>query len=191
MWYYYDKSGNKIGPFKGRELRLLALQGTITPDTVLEGSDGRTIIAGKAGGLPFPEAPPLSQPDTSNPFDTDSPATNNPFDLSGEEASSPGFFDIRFTRFITNVWISIIWCTVIAFHFLGYSVMVLAILYMMATADTESARIAGFLFLLLGTVGWLLSLLFSRMGLEFIIVVFRIETHLRTMKEVFEREGEQ
>ncbi|MCL2305752.1 MAG: GYF domain-containing protein [Planctomycetaceae bacterium] len=58
-WYYYDNNGNKIGPVRGRELKQLALQGTVTPETVLESSEGRILVAGNASHLTFAEAPPL------------------------------------------------------------------------------------------------------------------------------------
>jgi len=53
-WYYYDEDGEKAGPVRGRELKNLARQGVITPETILEDSKGRVIIASQAGALPFP-----------------------------------------------------------------------------------------------------------------------------------------
>jgi len=95
----------------------------------------------------FPETPPLPPPGISNPFDTAPPAAENPFAFSGYQsgANSPGFFDIRFTRFITNIYISVIWCIVIATHFLGYGVTMLVMLYAMANIDNATG--AGFCFL--------------------------------------------
>jgi len=63
-WFYYDKSGAKVGPIRTQELKALAQQGVITPETVVENADGRTAIAGKVNGLEFSLGSPVppSQP---------------------------------------------------------------------------------------------------------------------------------
>jgi len=43
IWYYYDKNGKKVGPVDGKYFKQLAQQGTITPETVLEDGEGRTL----------------------------------------------------------------------------------------------------------------------------------------------------
>jgi len=80
--------------------------------------------------------------------------------------SPPRFFDIfdiGFTRFITNVWISIIWIIVIIGH-----CSVVPFVYFSLSDN-----------LLVALLLTLLSLLGSRMLLELIIVIFRIETNTR------------
>ena len=53
-WYYYDNSGQKQGPIRGRQLKNLARNGIITPRTFIETEDGRITLAGNAQNLPFP-----------------------------------------------------------------------------------------------------------------------------------------
>ena len=52
-WYFYDANGYKIGPIKGRELKQSAQQGLITPETVVEDENGRTVLAKQVTGLTF------------------------------------------------------------------------------------------------------------------------------------------
>jgi hypothetical protein len=52
-WYYFDKNGEKIGAVRGRELKELARQGIVTPETLVEDENGRTVLARKIQGLPF------------------------------------------------------------------------------------------------------------------------------------------
>jgi hypothetical protein len=55
-WHYYDENGSKIGPIRGRELKALAQQGTVTPETRVEDENGRVALAKNVMGLPFYEA---------------------------------------------------------------------------------------------------------------------------------------
>jgi hypothetical protein len=54
IWHYYNDSGEKIGPVRGRELKALAQQGTVTPETKVEDGNGRTALAKNVQGLTFP-----------------------------------------------------------------------------------------------------------------------------------------
>lgn len=84
-WHYYNDNGEKIGPVRGRELKQLAMQGTITPETRVEDENGRTALAKNVTGLPFYETrqsesssvllPPTAEP---NPFTAALPVTENP-----------------------------------------------------------------------------------------------------------------
>ena len=56
MWHYFDENKEKIGPFSGRELKQLALQGTVTPETFVEDPSGRTGLAKDVTGLKFSDA---------------------------------------------------------------------------------------------------------------------------------------
>ena len=50
-WYYYNENDEKVGPVRGSDLKQLAEQGTITPDTQVEDQNGKTALAGKVIGL--------------------------------------------------------------------------------------------------------------------------------------------
>jgi len=81
-------------------------------------------------------------------------------------------FDIGFTRFISNTWISIIWVIVIVVHCLG------AIGATVYSFNVESP--VPFLIALFAVP---ISLLFCRMVLELGVVFFRIESNTRESKE--------
>ena len=92
-WYYYDKNGEKIGPITTSALKAIAAQGHITPETVIENRNGRSVVAGTVNGLTFPKPaphitngiygltpPPLPQPPVGpNPFSAAPPQGANPF----------------------------------------------------------------------------------------------------------------
>jgi len=52
-WFYYDIDGQKQGPYNGGQLKWLAKNGKITPDTVVETEEGKTAPARKVKGLTF------------------------------------------------------------------------------------------------------------------------------------------
>jgi len=54
-WYYYNESDEKVGPIRGRELKQLARQGTVTPETRVIDENGRTALAKSITGLTFSE----------------------------------------------------------------------------------------------------------------------------------------
>jgi hypothetical protein len=54
IWHYYNDSGEKIGPVRGRELKALVQQGTVTPETKVEDGEGHTARAKNVKGLTFP-----------------------------------------------------------------------------------------------------------------------------------------
>jgi len=232
-WYFYDNYGYKIGPIKGRELKQLAQEGTITPETRVEDENGRTALAKNITGLPFYEAkesesnpfsgdmssvvapPPPDQPIPSPfslpPSPPPPPPLSSPFAVPtspppynggmqpgyqnqgynppGEK--SPGIFDIRFTRFITNVWISVIWVIIIVAHFFTYLCVIFGMLISVGMAAQQGgedtfagAMMVSLVMFLPVTVGLILSLLFWRMALELIIVIFRIETNTRPIQQI-------
>ena len=54
-WFYYDNDGAKQGPVTDGQLKGLAKQGIITPETVVETEGGKTAPARKVKGLTFVE----------------------------------------------------------------------------------------------------------------------------------------
>jgi len=112
---------------------------------------------------------------------TESPFSNSPF-IASPEQPLDGFFDIGFTRFVTNTWISIIWVIVIIAHFIA-PLVVLAVTASVVGKDGGSVPLVAFA-LSLPLVA--LSLLLSRMSLEVTIVLFRIESNTRATKERLE-----
>ena len=68
-WYYYNKNGERVGPIKTEVLKLLAQQGIITRETVVENTNGRSAIAGSMNGLAFPDAMPTKPETETTPSD--------------------------------------------------------------------------------------------------------------------------
>ncbi|MDR0522793.1 MAG: DUF4339 domain-containing protein [Planctomycetaceae bacterium] len=56
-WFYYDNNGQKQGPVTGSQLKQLAAQGLVLPETVIETETGRQVTAKEVKGL-------LSEPAT-------------------------------------------------------------------------------------------------------------------------------
>jgi hypothetical protein len=54
-WSYYDSDGKKQGAFGTEQIKYLAQQGTITPETIIQAESGQTLPAGKIKGLVFIE----------------------------------------------------------------------------------------------------------------------------------------
>ena len=89
-WYYYKENGEKIGPMRGRELKQLAAQGIITPETWIENEEKTALRAGQAANLVFetvymdtmdtppPQSDSFVEP---NPFTAPMPVEPNPFTL--------------------------------------------------------------------------------------------------------------
>jgi len=62
-WYYYA-NGQKHGAVSGGQLKWLAKSGKITPETLVENEEGKSVLAGKVKGLTFVEAVPSDEPAT-------------------------------------------------------------------------------------------------------------------------------
>ena len=213
-FYYFDKNLERLGPVIFVQIKRLAQSGEITRETIVENYKGETIIAREMPELEFP-APqpyPVSPPDPAPEPDDNS----DPFKLKGvvspepvtstvgtaslgyqttkeptQGAKSPVIFDILFTRFIVNIWIPVIWILVIGGHAFSLFMMELGIYF---AADKISEGIGAkhvilpwLLLSLLVLLGHLFSLLYHRILLEYLIIVFRIETNTRTLKEWAER----
>ena len=160
-YFYNDSDGNRRGPFSKEQIRELAANETIMATTILVTDAGHSANASSwFPGLKFKDTKQQMSADTS-----------------------PVFFDIGFTWFISNTWISIIWCIVIAVHFLG----ALGTVFYAFNMDGTTGAIS----LLVVPLVTAISLLFCRMGLELEVIFFRIESNTRETKEYLREIKEQ
>ncbi|GHT25758.1 hypothetical protein FACS18942_01610 [Planctomycetales bacterium] len=145
------------------------------PDTLIENEAGKQTKAENITGL-FPRPVPLPESNTN------APSTENPFITP--PSSGGGFSDIGFTRFITPSWISVIWVICIVLNVISFLASFCFIGGMVKVTPNDDT---GVIIFLLGTVVnvilHLLSLLFDRVFLELIIVVFRIEENTRGIRK--------
>ena len=84
-WYYYNESGEKVGPVSSTTLKELTRQGLVKRETKVENSNGRSALAGSINGLTFGET---KQPEPLQPFESagfDFPA------LVSEGNTPPGY----------------------------------------------------------------------------------------------------
>jgi len=86
-------------------------------------------------------------------------------------------FDIGFTRFSSNMWISLLWCICIIVHFLA---AIGAVYYAFFISGNEDLAILSLLVVPLATI---FSLISWRMAFELDVVCFRIESNTRESKE--------
>ena len=98
-FYYYNENGDKIS-VTGKHLKLLAENGHITPETIIENENGKQAPAGKVKGLTFaetlpgwiyepalPTAPQSSvpvPPIEADPFTAPVPVERNPFTAAAQ-----------------------------------------------------------------------------------------------------------
>ena len=84
-WYWYDENGTKHGTVTGGQLKGLARQGIITPETIVETEGGKQAKAKKVSGLFKTETQPTSGtpadivPTESSSIVLPPSATSNPF----------------------------------------------------------------------------------------------------------------
>jgi len=158
-YYYTDAEGNRRGPYNEQQLRDLVTQNIIQQEAPVHTDTGNTALVKE---ILFPSLYPSKRIQTT-PQESITTQT------------LPGFFDIGFTRFITNTWTSILWVLTIIFALLGCGGAMVFGAFNDAPVLFIIAPIAAALFLL-----------FMRMAFELTIVIFRIETHLRTIRDKYE-----
>jgi len=165
-FFYTDVDGQEQGPINKEQLKELAANGTIAATTILKSDGGHTANASAwFPGLKFKPVTQQTSPDCAG----------NQSEQSEYLFNAPGLFDIGFTRFITNTWTSILWVLTIILALLGCGGAMVSGASNNAPALFIIAPIAAALFLL-----------FMRMLFELTIVIFRIETHLRTIRDKYE-----
>jgi len=91
-------------------------------------------------------------------------------------------FDFGFTRFITSSLVKFFWGLYVIIGILGFVAAILIGLYYFLQGETLVGTVA----ILVLPVVVVFYLLCIRMGLELAIVFFRIETHLRCIREHYE-----
>ena len=114
-WYYYDHNGQKQGPITSGQLKELANQGTVTPETIIENEEGKSAFAKDVKGLTFVEATPSELPQYTaaplaeqNPFADESHNPFQSFDGNYVSVSEPimrGYRDPGVISFITIFFI--------------------------------------------------------------------------------------
>jgi len=62
-WYYYDNDGQRQGPYSGGQIKRLAKNGKIAPETVVETEGGKSVPAEKVKGLTFLGTNPTAKTD--------------------------------------------------------------------------------------------------------------------------------
>lgn len=95
-WFYYAADGQKVGPIPFNVVQILAAQGVLIPETILEAESGQMAIAKSVKGLMFTDAQrsipaassdrPSVPPITTNPSDAFNSAIN---DVAPSFASPP------------------------------------------------------------------------------------------------------
>ncbi|MDR0327164.1 MAG: ankyrin repeat domain-containing protein [Planctomycetaceae bacterium] len=67
-WHYYNADGKKVGPVTGEQLKILALDGIISPRTIVETEEGKPRLAKDVEGLTFTESStkPNRKPDSES-----------------------------------------------------------------------------------------------------------------------------
>jgi len=164
-YFYCDANGKKQGPFNEQHLQEQAAEGTIRPSTMQETENGSELVAARQI---------ISQRHFA-------------------KQDVLGFFDFGFTRFITNTWISFIWMLTVGITFLAWGLLILAWGLSIWFIISQGGKFAvggflmRFLMILVSPLVAAIYLLFTRMGLEFMVVIFRIETHLRELKDNSEK----
>ena len=158
-YFYFDQNNQKQGPVSREQIGKLADQGIISPNHHVQKEGTNELIAAKRiiSDFRFKEE-----------------------GMSPESSATPGIFDIHFTRFFENIYITIIWIIVIVAHFIA---AIGAVFY---SINVESA--IPFLIALFAIP---LSLLCWRMALELDKVVFRIEKNTRATKDLLREIKEQ
>ena len=195
-YFYYDADGKQQGPVDIHGLRELVTQGVIVPSTSIKEEGEHSIFAARRIPGLFP----------AGLFASPSGAIFQPVSLnerrSGIFDRLSGIFDIGFTRFMTNVLIPVFWCIVLVTSFIDYGYGILTAFEIVQPSQTlEALLFTPTRFLLsvivfqypigavfVCTILLFLNLVFYRVFFELIIVLFRIESHLRAMREKSEEQ---
>jgi hypothetical protein len=138
-WYYYDDIGQKQGPIDVTQLKMLALHGIITPETIIENGHGHSRKAGEVNGLcPTPASipPNISEP---NSFNSSTPSSTESLQYSPmNNFQLIGFLAKPFLKWLLDIQFKL--C-----YFFTFAKRIVQIIYLLCIV----AGIVGFL---VGTV---------------------------------------
>ena len=164
-FYYFDANGQKHGPINAQQLQELVDRGIITPNMPLETDSGEKGFAGQISTLKF---------NVVNPIQT---------------TQTPSFWniiDVGFTRFFTNIWISMIWVSNVILAVVLYIIILIVVIIVVAYwHNNVAAALFGIVVSLLATFAMLSYLMAVRMVLETTTILFRIESNTRELKDRF------
>lgn len=171
----------------GNTLRRYASSGELLPTTKVKSlSKNAVVLAADIAGL-FPvESDPVPPPDWNEEFRWDPAMHEKPKNrnLTSRKSvikrSRHGILDIHFRSFVTVELVSLVWQIAVWFIALGCITQVLAVIrFAPLSADpvirSTQLVVAAFVSLAIGIV----ATLAVRVVLEVVVVVFKIEEHLR------------
>lgn len=175
MATWYSKTGDQqFGPYTDQELKRAVDVGKITPDTLIrQGENGNWFRASQIAGLLPPAAMSIPPQATATPSGTEETRRQAGQHLANA-SKILGIFDFGFTVFLTPKLISIYWTIFVVVLTL---VALISTLMILVHPDFP---VLGKVVLPLGiAIVWILILVWHRIFLEWLIVIFKIERHLR------------
>lgn len=164
----------------GNTLRQYASDGTLTLDTPVKSLiKGKTVRAGDIAGLfSAPALPATSQIDN---FAMVEPAWVASYARkSVPKRSRPGLFDVRFQSFLTVDLVSLAWQFSLWFIAFGCVLQVVLVLrYIPLSSDVAIKTVQIMVAVCVSLASGIAAALVVRVVLEAIVVLFKIEEHLR------------
>jgi len=91
-----------------------------------------------------------------------------------ETAKRAGFFDVRFTKFLSVSAVSAIW--IVALIVISAATVIVALIGFY-TMTTDFGAVIGLLVVVVAVVGGVLSTVLTRLFLEVVAILFRIGNH--------------
>ena len=164
----------------GNTLRQYASDGTLTFDIPVKSLiKGKTVRAGDIQGLFL--APALPTPTQIDEFAMVEPAwVANYARKSVPKRSRPGFFDIKFQSFLTVNLVSLAWQFALWFIAFGCVLQVVLVLrYIPLSSDVVIKTVQILVAVCVSLASGIAAALVVRVVLEAIVVLFKIEEHLR------------
>ena len=168
-WYIQDGE-HQFGPYSDQELKRVAGTGKVTPETLVrQGENGNWFRADQISGLLSPLAPPIAPQMKERQADS-----AEMYQKVGKQIENVSqklvFLDFGFTTFLTPKLVTLCW---ILWIVIGTVTAVVSL----SQAPLTILRIV------LAVLAYLIYLLFGRIWLETMVVLFKIEKHLRDLRD--------